>query len=57
MELKIEPEIVIANILRGRQRIIPPKGTDQIEAGDRVLIVSARKRVTTLDGILIGEAQ
>ncbi len=56
MELKIEPEIVIANILRGRQRIIP-KGTDQIEAGDRVLIVSARKRVTTLDGILIGEAQ
>lgn len=51
LALQLDPSIVIANILRGRNRIIP-KGNDQIMPGDRVLIVSASKRVMTLDEIL-----
>lgn len=52
-QLKLRPGIVVANILRGGERIIPTGGL-QIAPGDRVLIVSSKQRVTHLDAILEG---
>lgn len=55
-QLKLYHGIIIANILRGRQRIIP-SGADQIQPGDHVLIVSANKRLLQLDDILMEQSR
>lgn len=50
-DLTIKPGNVIGHILRGEEQIVP-SGSSQIQAGDRVLIVSLNQHIHTLDEIL-----
>ena len=55
-ELNIKQGVLIAHILRGHRRIIPA-GADQIQTGDRVLLVALDHRITQLDDIIDHEAR
>ncbi|MBE6712066.1 MAG: Trk system potassium transporter TrkA [Ruminococcaceae bacterium] len=50
-DLKLKKNTLVAGIIRGR-RVIIPAGSDQIEAGDHVVILSSSKRVSQLGDIL-----
>lgn len=50
-DLKLKKNILLAGIIRGRQVIIPA-GSDHIQAGDRVVILSAGKTISRLSDIL-----
>jgi len=50
-DLKLKKNILLAGIIRGRQVIIPA-GSDHLRAGDRIVILSAGRTITDLDGIL-----
>ena len=49
--MSIKPNILIAGILRGRTAIIP-SGDDMIYAGDKVIVISADKKLHDLSDIL-----
>ena len=51
-ELKIKSGVLIAAITRANKKTIIPSGDDCIEQGDRVIILSARSRITQLSDIL-----
>ena len=51
-ELKIKRGILIAGITRANKKTLIPSGDDIIMSGDRVIILSAEHRVTTLSDIL-----
>ncbi len=53
--LNIKQGVLIAHILRGTKRIIPA-GADQIQPGDRVLLVALDHRINQLDDIIDPEA-
>ena len=55
-DLAIKQGVLIAHIMRGHRRIIPA-GLDQIQAGDRVLLVALDHRITQLDDIIDPEAR
>lgn len=50
-DMSIKPNILIAGILRGRTAIIP-SGDDMIYAGDKVIVISAGKKLHDLSDIL-----
>ena len=50
-DLKLKKNTLFAGIIRGRQVIIPA-GSDHIEAGDRVVILSAGRTISELADIL-----
>ncbi len=50
-ELNTKQNVLVAGIIRGRKTIIP-SGDDMILAGDRVIIVSAGKRINDLTDIV-----
>ena len=55
MELKLKPNILIASINR-RGQVIIPGGSDTIEAGDTVIVITASNRVILdLNDIFAGE--
>ena len=51
-DLKIKRGILIAGITRANKKTLIPSGDDIIMSGDRVIILSAEHRVTTLSDIL-----
>ena len=51
-ELKIKRGILIAGITRANKKTLIPSGDDIIMSGDRVIILSAEHRVTSLSDIL-----
>ena len=51
-ELKIKRGILIAGITRANKKTLIPSGDDIIMSGDRILILSAEHRITTLSDIL-----
>ena len=51
-ELKIKRGILIAGITRANKKTLIPSGDDVIMSGDRVIILSAEHRVSTLSDIL-----
>lgn len=51
-ELKIKRGILIAGITRANKKTLIPSGDDIIMSGDRVIILSAEHRITTLTDIL-----
>lgn len=51
-ELKLKPNILVANITRGNNHIIPG-GDDTIEAGDRVVVITKNLQLRDLDDILL----
>lgn len=51
-DLQIKSGILIAIIIRNHQ-IIYPTGSDQIRAGDRVIIITKRKNLNDLEDILV----
>lgn len=51
-DLQIKNGILIAIIIRNHQ-IIYPTGSDQIRAGDRVIIITKRKNLNDLEDILV----
>ncbi len=51
-ELKIKSGVLIAAITRANRKTIIPSGDDCIMQGDRVIILSARSRITQLSDIL-----
>ena len=50
-ELTTKPNILVAGIIRGRKSIIPT-GDDMIRSGDRVVIISAGRRLNELSEIV-----
>lgn len=50
-ELKLLPDLLIAGIIRERKTIIPT-GDDAIQAGDRVIVLAANRRLQDLSDIL-----
>lgn len=50
-QLHLKPNTLIGGIMRGRKTIIPT-GDDVINAGDRVIILSANQRLQDLDDVL-----
>ena len=50
-ELPTKPNILVAGITRGRKSIIPT-GDDMIRPGDRVVIISAGRRLNELSEIV-----
>ena len=50
-ELTLQPNTLLAGIIRGHEAIIPT-GNDCIRAGDRVVVMAADRRLQSLDGIL-----
>lgn len=50
-EIQLEQNIIIAGIMRGRKTIIP-SGEDMILSGDKVIVISAGRRLQDLDDIL-----
>ena len=50
-DLNVKKNTLFAGIIRGRQVIIPA-GSDHIEAGDRVVILSAGESITKLANVL-----
>lgn len=50
-DMSIKPNILIAGILRGRTAIIP-SGDDMIYSGDKVIVISADKKLHDLSDIL-----
>ena len=50
-ELPTKPNILVAGIIRGRKSIIPT-GDDMIRPGDRVVIISAGRRLNELSEIV-----
>lgn len=49
--LELKPEVLIAGIVRGR-KVILPTGDDVIMAGDKVIVLTARKQLEDLAGIM-----
>jgi trk system potassium uptake protein TrkA len=50
-EMKLKSGILLAGIQRGRRAIIP-SGDDEIQSGDRVIVMSAGHRINNLTDIL-----
>lgn len=50
-EMRFKPGILIAGILRGRRSLIP-SGDDEIQPGDRVVVLAAGHRIHDLSDIL-----
>jgi len=50
-EMQLKPGILLAGILRGRRALIPA-GDDEIQSGDRVIVVTAGHRINNLTDIL-----
>ncbi|MBR5285743.1 MAG: Trk system potassium transporter TrkA [Clostridia bacterium] len=50
-DMRLKPNIIIAGIVRGRKAIIPG-GMDEIQAGDRVVVIASGNQVIDLDDIL-----
>lgn len=50
-DLALKPNTLIAGIIRGRKSIIPG-GMDEIQAGDRVVVIVAGQQIIDLDDIL-----
>ena len=55
LELDLRPSLRLVCLVRGRE-IIFPSGKDQIQAGDRVIVVASGIRLQDLDDILGGRA-
>lgn len=51
-DMKINPGILIAGVIRAGKKTIIPKGDDIIMQGDRVIILSAEYRISRLSDIL-----
>ncbi len=52
-DLKLQPNTLIAGISRGRKTLIPT-GSDTIEPGDRVIVVTAGRKLVELSDIMAG---
>ena len=50
-EMKLKSGILLAGILRGRRALIPA-GDDEIQSGDRVVVITAGHRINNLTDIL-----
>ena len=50
-DMRLKPNIIIAGIVRGRKAIIPG-GMDEIQAGDRVVVIASGNQVIDLADIL-----
>ena len=50
-DMRLKPGILIAGILRGRKALIPA-GNDEIQLGDRVVVMTAGHRINDLSDIL-----
>lgn len=50
-DLKLKENLIIAGIIRGKESIIPT-GSDAIEEGDRVIVVSTKSRLYHLSDVL-----
>lgn len=50
-ELDIQPNFIIAGIIRGKETIIPT-GEDSLQSGDHVIVVAAGKHLVDLEDML-----
>ena len=50
-DILLRPNMLIAGIIRGRKSIIPT-GEDVITAGDRVVVLTARSRMSDLSDMV-----
>lgn len=50
-ELKLKPNIIVSGIIRDRKPIIPD-GDDYISAGDKVIVISVKRKLNDLSDIL-----